>query len=215
MDWADWEPFYEEILADLGFSRRADEQAARELDHLLHGHRLARDKDLRRLLEGKHAVVAGAALSGPLPRGDVLLSCDSAITAVVAQGAHPDVLVTDLDGNVEEQVRANFCCSLAVIHAHGDNLPQLRRWLPQFQGLLMGTCQCEPVGSLRNPGGFTDGDRACFLAAHYGARRITLAGFDFEHPRAKPGKDPAVKKRKLAWAQRLLRELPVEVELAA
>lgn len=212
MDWAEWEPTYEAILQDFGFSRRADEEAARLFEGLLHGKRLARDRDLRKLLEDKDAVVAGPALEKPLPREGVLVSCDSAIEGVVAQGRHPDLLVTDLDGAVEEQVKANACCSLAVLHAHGDNLPALRRWVPQFQGLVMGTCQCEPVGSLRNFGGFTDGDRAVFLAAHFGARRVLLAGFDFERPRAKPGKSLEVKARKLAWARRLIGEAGAPVE---
>jgi hypothetical protein len=214
VDWADWEPTYATILAEFGFSRRADEEAAKALEPLLHGKRLARDRDLRRTLEGKTVVVAGPALDKPLPEGDVLVSCDSAVRSVTAQQRHPDVLVSDLDGNVEEQVKANFCCALAVVHAHGDNIPAVRRWLPEFRGLVMGTCQCEPFGNLRNFGGFTDGDRACYLAAHFGARRILLAGFDFEHPQPKPGKDPEAKKRKLAWAQRLIEELPVKAERA-
>jgi 2-amino-4-hydroxy-6-hydroxymethyldihydropteridine diphosphokinase len=214
MDWPAWEPRYQAIMDDFGFSIRADQEAAKVLDALLHGKRLARDRDLRRVLEDMTVVVAGPALAGPLPEGDALISCDSAIEAVQARGAHPDVLVTDLDGALAAQVKANACCTLAVIHAHGDNIPALRAWVPQFPGLVLGTCQCEPIGGLRNFGGFTDGDRACFLAAHYGAEKVVLAGFDFEHPRPKPGKDPAVKARKLAWAKRLIAECGVPVEVA-
>lgn len=213
MDWDAWEPHYRAILAEFRYSEAADREAARALDALLGGKRLARDRELRRLLEGAVVVVAGPALEGPgLPGGDALVACDSATALVLARGRHPDLLVTDLDGAVEEQVKANHCCSIALVHAHGDNLPALRRWVPRFQGRLVGTCQCEPLGALRNLGGFTDGDRACFLAAHFGARRIVLAGFDFERPRAKEGKDPEVKRRKLAWARRLLGELDVPVE---
>jgi 2-amino-4-hydroxy-6-hydroxymethyldihydropteridine diphosphokinase len=212
VDWAAWEPRYKDIMADFGFSIPADRQAARELESLLHGRRPAKDRDLRSLLEDADAVVAGPALDARLPAGDALLSCDSAIGAVVAQGRQPDVLVTDLDGNVELQVKANACCAVAVIHAHGDNLGALRRWVPHFPGQVVGTCQCEPVGALRNFGGFTDGDRAVFLAAHFGARRVRLAGFDFERPRPKPGRDPEVKARKLAWARKLVGEAGVPVE---
>ena len=212
MDWESWQPLYAKVMDDFGFSIPADKSAAKALDALLTGKRLARDRDLRRVLEDAQVVVAGPALQGPLPEGDALISCDSAIDAVLAQGRHPDVIVTDLDGAVQEQVRANACCSVAVLHAHGDNLPALRAWVPQFQGLVLGTCQCEPLGYLRNFGGFTDGDRACFLAAHFGANRVVLAGFDFEHPRPKPGKDPAVKLRKLQWARRLMGEVGIPVE---
>lgn len=213
MDWPAWEPLYEEVLADFGFSRKADREAARVLDELLTGKRLVRDRELRHLFEDEVVVVAGPAQPKALPAEGVLVACDAAAANVAAHGRHPRVLVTDLDGAVEAQVKANACCTLAVIHAHGDNVAALRAWVPQFQGLLLGTCQGEPLGNLRNFGGFTDGDRACALAAHYGARRLVLAGWDFDHPVAKPGKDPAVKARKLAWARRLIDGLGVPVEM--
>jgi hypothetical protein len=57
---------------------------------------------------------------------------------------------------------------------------------------------------LVNFGGFTDGDRAVFLADHFKAKNIYLVGFDFE------GKDSAFKKldkvklKKLDWAHVLI-----------
>ncbi|MCA1813041.1 MAG: DUF115 domain-containing protein [Halobacteriales archaeon] len=213
MEWDAWEPTYRAILDDFGFSRRADEEAARALEPILRSKRLAKDRDLRRVLEDQDVVVAGPALEGQaLPEGGALLSCDSAVGDVLAQGRHPDIIVTDLDGKVEDQVKANACCSIAVLHAHGDNIPALHRWVPWFQGMVAGTCQCEPIGALRNFGGFTDGDRAVLLAAHFGARSVRLAGFDFEHPRPKPGKDPVVKLRKLGWAKRLIEDAGVPVK---
>jgi hypothetical protein len=204
---------YRAIAQDFGYSEGADREAALELDRLLHGKALARDRDLRKLLEDKVVVVAGPALARPLPPGDALISCDSALEAL-PPASHPDVLVTDLDGAVERQVKANACCALAVIHAHGDNLPALRRWVPSFAGRMVGTCQTEPVGALRNFGGFTDGDRAVFLAAHAGAAKVVLAGFDFDRPVPKDGRDPAIKARKLAWARKLIAEAGVPVEMA-
>lgn len=213
MDWQAWEPLYDAILAEFGFSPKADREAARVLDELLHGKRVGRDRDLRRVFEDRDAVIAGPALAKPPPRGGALVACDAATGLLAAQGRHPEVLVTDLDGPVEPQVKANACCTLAVLHAHGDNIPALRAWVPRFQGLLLGTCQCEPLGALRNFGGFTDGDRACILAAHFGARRLLLAGWDFLHPVPKQGKDLAVKARKLAWARRLIDGLGLPVEM--
>jgi uncharacterized Rossmann fold enzyme len=43
----------------------------------------------------------------------------------------------------------------------------------------MGTTQSIPEGKLYNFGGFTDGDRAIFLAVELGAEKIFLAGMDF------------------------------------
>ena len=53
-------------------------------------------------------------------------------------------------------------------------------------------------------GGFTDGDRAVCICQEFGVRRIVLRGFDFLHPNPKPGSDPAVKLRKLGWAERII-----------
>jgi uncharacterized Rossmann fold enzyme len=56
------------------------------------------------------------------------------------------------------------------------------------------------------PGGFTDGDRAVFIATRLGATHIRLIGFDLEGPPGKgsPTADRARKRRKLAWARRNL-----------
>ncbi|MCQ2079978.1 MAG: hypothetical protein MJZ38_08005, partial [archaeon] len=41
-------------------------------------------------------------------------------------------------------------------------------------------------------------------AREFGARRIVLYGFDFDNPHPKEGSDPAVKLRKLKWAERII-----------
>ncbi|MFA5860490.1 MAG: hypothetical protein WDA16_02220, partial [Candidatus Thermoplasmatota archaeon] len=79
-------------------------------------------------------------------------------------------------------------------------------------GPVRGSTQAAPTGRVQNWGGFTDGDRACCLAVALGATRLTLAGFDFDEPAPKPGRDPAVKARKLAWARRIIDGLGVPVE---
>lgn len=205
MDFEAWEPFYLEILNDFGFSRSQDEAVARELDAHLGGRR-ASDADLRRLIQGQEVTVAG---NGPnLPseiaqvRG-VLLAADEATSVVMGNGLRPAIIVTDLDGAVADQVKANDSGAIAVVHGHGDNGPAVRKWAPLFAGPTVGTTQSKPSGGLRNFGGFTDGDRAVFLADHFGAARIRLVGFDFENPSPKDT-DPRTKQRKLDWAFILL-----------
>src|SRR5438552_2479210 len=122
------------------------------------------------------------------------------------KGLLPAILVTDLDGTVTDQVKANSEGAIAVIHGHGDNGPAVRQWAPRFSGATVATTQSRPLGGLRNFGGFTDGDRAVFLADHFGAARIRLVGFDFEHPNAKD-LDRRTKQRKLDWAYILLGSL--------
>ena len=208
MDFEAWQPFYEQILKDFGFSREKDETVALELDKLLGGKRVG-DPVLWKLLRGKEVTVAG---NGPNiaeeigeTRG-VLLTADEATSVALEKGLVPAILVTDLDGNVADQVKANAEGTIAVVHGHGDNGPAVRQWAPRFSGATVATTQSRPLGGLRNFGGFTDGDRAVFLADHFGAARIRLVGFDFEHPNAKD-LDRRTKQRKLDWAYILLGSL--------
>ena len=208
MDFEAWEPFYVQILKDFDFSRSDDEAVAAELDRILAGTR-ASDADLRRLIRGKEVTVAG---NGPNVEAEiadtrgVLLAADEATSVALASGRLPSVLVTDLDGNVADQLKANQEGTVAVVHAHGDNGPAVREWAPRFSGTTVASTQSRPVGGLRNFGGFTDGDRAVFLADHFGARRIHLVGFDFERPNEKD-RDRRMKQRKLDWAYILLSSL--------
>ena len=208
MDFEAWEPFYVQILNDFGFSRTEDEAVARELDSHLGGRR-ATEAEFRRLIRGKDVTVAG---NGPnLPaelheaRG-VLITADEATSVVLGKGLRPAIIVTDLDGLVEDQVKANDAGAIAVVHGHGDNGPAVRKWAPLFAGSTVATTQSKPVGELHNFGGFTDGDRAVFLADHFGAAHIRLLGFDFENPSPKD-LDPRTKQRKLDWAYILLNAL--------
>ena len=208
MEFEAWEPFYEEILKDFGFSREKDEAVAVELDKLLGGNRVS-DSGLRKIIRGKEVTVAG---NGPIiareigeARG-VLIVADEATSVALEKGLLPAILVTDLDGTVTDQVKANAEGTIAVIHGHGDNGPAVRQWAPRFSGTTVATTQSRPVGGLRNFGGFTDGDRAVFLADHFGAARIRLVGFDFERPNAKDA-DRRMKQRKLDWAYILLGSL--------
>jgi len=208
MEFEAWEPFYQEILKDFGFSREQDEAVAVELDKLLGGNRIP-ESSLRKIIRGKEVTVAG---NGPNvaqeiggARG-VLITADEATSVALEKGLLPAILVTDLDGTVSDQVKANVEGTIAVIHGHGDNGPAVRQWAPRFAGATMATTQSRPFGGLRNFGGFTDGDRAVFLADHFGAARIRLVGFDFEHPNAKD-LDHRTKQRKLDWAYILLGSL--------
>ena len=217
MDWARWEPTYRAIVEDLGLDPAADEAARDELDALL-ADRLAADLDaLRDALRGEEAWVVGAATSPMalrrVPADAPVLVADAA-AAMALPVLRPLAIVTDLDGNVGIQVAANAMGVPLVVHAHGDNRPALREHVPRLRGPVAGTTQAAPRGRVRDVGGFTDGDRACCLAAELGARRLALVGFDYESPAPKPGQDPERKRRKLAWAKRIVEGLGVPVRYA-
>jgi uncharacterized Rossmann fold enzyme len=203
MRFEDWEPFYEEILDDFGYSREDDRRAAGFLDRRVGDFDLSR---LDALFRDEVVAVVGDAPSletDDVPDDAVVVAADGAAKRLAE--AKVDVIVTDLDGAPAHAAEASQEGTVAV-HAHGDNLDALERYLPEFDTAnVVGTTQTDPrpFDALYNFGGFTDGDRAAFLADEFGAARVELVGFDFD---AAEGE----KRRKLRWARRLLRVLGEE-----
>lgn len=201
------------IRRDFGFEEAADRAAAERLASMLRRPQYDTEDAVRRAdPTGKTIVVVGAAddAAAALDRAppDALLWCaDGATTAARDAGRPVAAIVTDLDGTVHHELAAARRGAVVFVHAHGDNVPSLDRWVPQFpSSQVVGTCQVDPPPApLRHPGGFTDGDRAVHLALELGAKEVVLLGFDFEKPGKYTGRhDPATKPRKLAWAKRLI-----------
>lgn len=210
MDFEEWEPLYESIVEEFGFSRKADEEAARLLDALLAKKDVCPLERLGEKLSGVVTVCGHASgLEEELSSSDLsgtVIAADGATSALIHVASRvPDVIVTDLDGDVDDQLAANAQGAIVIIHAHGDNMDALKRYVPRFPGRIMGTTQARPFGRLHNFGGFTDGDRAVLMARHFGATVRTI-GFDFEDPRPKKGRDDEIKRKKLSWARRLIGE---------
>jgi hypothetical protein len=199
MEFEEWEPYYLEILETFSFDRRLDEEAARVLAGLLQGDDIG---ILDELCRGRTVTVCGNAPCLVDDLGGIegtVFAADAASLVLRGSGIRPDAVFTDLDGATDEYPVMNREGTVMVIHAHGDNIPLLRFWTPQFRSPVVGTTQAEPFPPLHNFGGFTDGDRAVFAADHLGADRIILAGFDLDDQDV-----DFVKKGKLQWARRLL-----------
>ena len=139
-----------------------------------------------------------------------IVAADGAARVCLSASLVPAAITTDLDGPVEAEVEANGRGALVVVHAHGDNVPALERWVPEFPAELAGSWAGPPRGGLLDAGGFTDGDRAAYLAEAVGARRILLWGFDPEVVEEPEADASALKQRKLRWSVRLLEELALE-----
>ncbi|MBN1389704.1 MAG: DUF115 domain-containing protein [Candidatus Thermoplasmatota archaeon] len=236
-----WLPYYHQIASDLGLDRDADIMASNMLvDILLSNSRIQQQTEivleLERMLEGRDTYVLGAGpdlemeldrlIGEKRGRGtwigsstgkDMLISADGATSTLLGRALIPHIIVTDLDGGVEDQIQCLSRGSVMLVHAHGDNMKILKKVGPRLFGSVLGTTQVDPadVGGLVNYGGFTDGDRAAFLAQHFGARSITLLGFNFNEVAPKIGDgglrmeslDPEeneFKWKKLAWANVLL-----------
>ncbi|MFY9716407.1 MAG: 6-hydroxymethylpterin diphosphokinase MptE-like protein, partial [Thermoplasmata archaeon] len=136
-----------------------------------------------------------------------IVAADGATAPCLSAGLVPAVVVTDLDGPVPSEISAGGRGSLVLVHAHGDNVPALERWVPEFPGELAGSWAGPPRPELIDVGGFTDGDRAAYLAEALGARRILLWGFDFERTDEPDPTRRATKLAKLRWARDLLSDL--------
>jgi len=197
-----WEPAYEAILDAFGYDRQADERSRDVLYDRLAGREPVQFEAIT--LSGTVAVCgAGPSLRDDLDaarRADAVVAASTAADVCREAGVAVDCLVTDLDG-VPETARIMAAAGTPVaVHAHGDNLDAIRRLVPRMTAsAVVPTTQAAPRPPVVNPGGFTDGDRAAFLADACGADRLLFPGWEFEDPSV-----GAEKARKLAWAERLL-----------
>ncbi|AFZ71279.1 6-hydroxymethylpterin diphosphokinase MptE-like protein [Natronobacterium gregoryi] len=208
MEFDDWEPVYEAVLADFGYDRAGDERARDVLASLTGSFGL---ETLSSVADGT-VVVAGA---GPSLEDETDLERARGADAVFAASTAADVLgendvtvdcmVTDLDKNPGTVRRLTARRVPVAVHAHGDNVDAIRSVVPDCTDeYVLPTTQAAPVEHVRNFGGFTDGDRAAFLADHLGASELEFVGWEFDDPAVSPAKA-----HKLEWAERLLYWLEV------
>ena len=219
MDYKDWKSTYEKIVSDFNYSVKTDEKAADALDKLLQEKKnLFPISMLKDLINNREIMIfgAGPSLEKSIPKhkkkftDKLKIAADGTTTALLKNNIRPDIIVTDLDGKVSDQLKANSEGSIAIIHAHGDNINKIKKYVPKLEGKILGTTQInpEPYDFLYNFGGFTDGDRAVYLADHFHAKKIYLMGFDFngkigEYSFAE-NKDKKLKLRKLKWCECLI-----------
>ena len=212
MMFPEWEPVYLGILEDMGYDRADDEMCVRVLKAVTLNSDLMSDDELGELIGDTVTVVGNApCLESDLAAGTegTLVVSGSAVGRVLSAGLSPDIVVTDLDGDMGPQLDASARGAVTLIHAHGGNQDLVRSYAHLFRGPVVLTTQSAPENTVYNFGGFTDGDRAVCTAVHFGARRSVLRGFDFDDPMPKEGSDPAVKLRKLGWARRIISGLGI------
>jgi len=193
MKFDQWEEWYKRILDDFGFSEEMDEKSANLLSTILKRQgSIKLENVLDNIPTNKNAIEnfmvfgAGPSLKPNIKQikenldinDHILIAADGATTALLEEKIVPDIVATDLDGKLEDLLIANDLGSFFVIHAHGNNEDEIRKYTPKFKHVL-GTTQSKPIANLYNFGGFTDGDRAVFLAIALGAKKILLGGMDF------------------------------------
>ncbi|MFA0833486.1 MAG: 6-hydroxymethylpterin diphosphokinase MptE-like protein [Methanobacterium formicicum] len=211
-----WMQWYQLILEDFGFKKEDDELSAETLNNIIDDYGVITPQDID--IKDK-VIVFGAGPSlkpnlADLKHVDLdeftFIAADGATTALLEEDIMPDIIVTDLDGRMNDIINANQKGSLLVVHAHGNNREQVEKYTPQLVNVL-GTTQSRPLANVYNFGGFTDGDRCVFLAMALGARFIVLSGMDFgktvthySRPDQEDGPADQVKVKKLKWAKKLV-----------
>jgi len=201
MEFDTWEPAYEAILADFGFDRTGDETARDWLAERAEPFEMRR---LSALADARVAVAGGAAsLREELEvcrEADAVVAASAAAEVCREAGVAVDLMVTDLDKTPETAVELTHEGTPVAVAAHGDNRPALEAYVPRMdREWMLATTQAAPRGPVINVGGFTDGDRAAFLADEAGAAALSFPGWALDDPTV-----DAMKRRKLRWAERLL-----------
>ncbi|MFX1516486.1 MAG: 6-hydroxymethylpterin diphosphokinase MptE-like protein [Promethearchaeota archaeon] len=201
MNWLEWKKSYIKIMDKLDFDKVADIQSVKLLEtYFANSFPAKKEKILLKLnmIQQKPVIIAGA---GPSLKEDFsrlfmdsyantflsnfhVITVDGATTLFKQENVVPSIVVTDLDGDLAAISWAIQKGALTLIHAHGDNQQQISFFFKNYSNIISqndvwGTAQCDPGRYLFNFGGFTDGDRAIFLAFHFQTPLIGLIGFDF------------------------------------
>ena len=206
-----WKTRFREIRRDFGYSEREDLRSAKKLNSMLKNK--ASKKQLQEIIENKTVVVIGAGPS--LSKSVKFLKNSKNVTKIVADGAvrgllekniKPDILVTDLDGDMKSILRIGKTKIPVIVHAHGDNYDKLDL-VRKFSNVI-GSTQTDSFGKIENFGGFTDGDRCVFLAEYFKAKKIILVGMDFGQKIGKYSKErvinPKIKLKKLKFGKKIV-----------
>ena len=209
-----WKKRYHEILKELNYSEKKDKESSIVLNSILKKTNV--NKKIINLIKGKTVFVIGSgpSLASAIPKLKnykkiVKIAADSSIKPLVANGIIPDIVVTDLDGDIKTLEKIGKTNSIFVVHAHGDNIEKLD-FVKKFKNCI-GTTQSTPFDKIKNYGGFTDGDRGVFLANHFQAKKIILLGMDFGNRIGKYSEtkksDKKIKMMKLKRGESLLKWL--------
>ena len=206
-----WKTRYREIRGIFGYKESDDIASAKKLNSMIE--KKFPSSNFKKKIFGKTVFVIGAGPS--LDNAVTVIKKYENVTKIVADGAvqalikhkiRPDILVTDLDGDIKSIKKIARTNTPIIVHAHGDNTKHLEI-VKKFRNKA-GTTQSEKFGRLENFGGFTDGDRCVFFAENFKAEKIILFGMDFGNTIGKYSKhvvkDRSLKLKKLACGKKLL-----------
>ena len=206
-----WKTQFKEIRKEFGYLEKDDLISVRKLDSLLKGKNSKRE--FQNMIQGKTVFIIGAGPS--LTKSLKYIKKSKNVTKIVADGAvrallekniKPDILVTDLDGDLKSIEKIGKTMIPIIVHAHGDNYEKLE--IVKKLKNVVGSTQTRKIGKIENFGGFTDGDRCVFLAEYFNASKIVLIGMDFGQKIGKYSKhrivDRKIKIKKLKFGKKVV-----------
>ncbi|MDC8453711.1 MAG: DUF115 domain-containing protein, partial [Candidatus Nitrosotalea sp.] len=122
-----WHQKYLEILKEFNYDRSREIKSGKILNSFLKN-KFPLDM-IEKKIKNKTVFVIGAgpSLDVSLPylkkfKGFTKIAADGATQALLENNIIPDIIVTDLDGNIESLRRSSESKSIMVVHAHGDNI---------------------------------------------------------------------------------------------
>ncbi len=180
--------FYPKIRDLLGYNQTRDERSRDLLANLL-SKKVQSFDTIQQLIQNKPVVMLGA---GPSLESDLnglanfmkkghptIVAADGASDALYESGITPSIIVSDLDNCSMKSLEMGSRDGYVFAHAHGDNMPLVKKVVPKLGSNVFGTTQVSSVKNVTNFGGLTDGDRACFVISYFEPSSIIIAGMDF------------------------------------
>ena len=193
-----WKTKFNEIRKEFGYSEKEDFISAKKLNLLLKTKNSK--KQFQDMIKGKTIFIIGAgpSLSKSLKhikksKNITKIVADGAVRALLEKNIKPDILVTDLDGDLESIRKIGRTKIPIIVHAHGNNSDRLE--IVKGLSNVIGSTQTRKFGKLENFGGFTDGDRCVFLAEYFNASKIVLIGMDFGQKIGKYSKHKVINRK--------------------
>ncbi len=185
-----WLHLYDAIRGELGFSLRADLDAAKAVDTLLYDAFIRSSyvslNDLCESIRGYSVCIVGASsdvedkieVIEKKCRGAVIAAADGVSKLLLDYSIEPSLVFSDLDGSWQGVLEASRRGAIVIVHSHGDNIHAVKAITPRLER-VHATVQAMPSTGLMLAsvlGGFTDGDRALAAAVACRAAGITLIG---------------------------------------
>ncbi|MGH9999693.1 MAG: 6-hydroxymethylpterin diphosphokinase MptE-like protein, partial [Nitrososphaeraceae archaeon] len=112
----------------MGYSTEEDQKAAYLLSNLIK-RKFLDPKVLDKKIKGKRILIIGAGPNLDLytsfikkNKSYIKIVADGAVKFLIENNIKPDIVVTDLDGDLRFLIKAEKLGAIIVIHAHSDNI---------------------------------------------------------------------------------------------